>query len=86
MGVVGTLLRKRRAGQTRLAWNLPNLSGPQTLALTSEAGRTATSSSCSPLARRRRAPRPGSRPGRALLAGVAGPVLARGRLTGVCER
>lgn len=35
MGVVGTLLKNRRAGETRLAWNLPNLAGPQTLAVTS---------------------------------------------------
>ncbi|WP_300608556.1 YbhB/YbcL family Raf kinase inhibitor-like protein [Trebonia sp.] len=34
---MGTLLKKRRAGETHLAWNLPGLSGPQTLALTSEA-------------------------------------------------
>lgn len=36
MGVVGALLKNRRAGETRLAWNLPNLTGPQTLAVTSE--------------------------------------------------
>jgi phosphatidylethanolamine-binding protein (PEBP) family uncharacterized protein len=37
MGVVGTLLKNRRAGEERLAWNLPALSGPQTLAVTSAA-------------------------------------------------
>jgi phosphatidylethanolamine-binding protein (PEBP) family uncharacterized protein len=37
MGVVGTLLKNRRAGETRLAWNLPGLRGPETLELTSEA-------------------------------------------------
>lgn len=37
MGVVGTLLKNRRAGETRLAWNLPNLTGPETLAVTSAA-------------------------------------------------
>lgn len=37
MGLVGTLLKNRRAGQSRLAWNLPGLSGPDTLALTSAA-------------------------------------------------
>jgi hypothetical protein len=37
MGVVGTLLKNRRAGETRLAWNLPGLSGPQTLGVRSEA-------------------------------------------------
>lgn len=35
MGVLGTLLRKRRAGEARLAWNLPNLCGPDALAVTS---------------------------------------------------
>lgn len=35
MGVVGTLLKNRRAGQARLAWNLPSLSGPDTLTVTS---------------------------------------------------
>lgn len=35
MGVVGTLLKNRRAGETRLAWNLPGLAGPQTLTVTS---------------------------------------------------
>jgi Raf kinase inhibitor-like YbhB/YbcL family protein len=37
MGVLGMLLKNRRAGEAKLAWNLPNLTGPQTLALTSEA-------------------------------------------------
>ena len=35
MGVVGTLLKNRRAGQARLAWNLPSLSGLDTLPVTS---------------------------------------------------
>jgi Raf kinase inhibitor-like YbhB/YbcL family protein len=37
MGIVGTLLKNRRAGDKNLAWNLPGLSGPETLALTSPA-------------------------------------------------
>jgi hypothetical protein len=37
MGVAGTLLKNRRSGQTRLAWNLPGLSGPQTLEVRTEA-------------------------------------------------
>lgn len=37
MGVVGTLLKNRRAGEAKLAWNRPNLSAPETLTLTSEA-------------------------------------------------
>jgi hypothetical protein len=37
MGILGTLLKNRRAGEANLAWNLPNLSGPQTMTLTSEA-------------------------------------------------
>ncbi|HEV2372168.1 MAG TPA: YbhB/YbcL family Raf kinase inhibitor-like protein [Streptosporangiaceae bacterium] len=37
MGVLGTLLKNRRAGEANLAWHLPNLAGPETLALTSEA-------------------------------------------------
>ncbi len=37
MGVVGPLLKNRRAGEAKLAWNLPNLSGPETLVLTSDA-------------------------------------------------
>jgi phosphatidylethanolamine-binding protein (PEBP) family uncharacterized protein len=39
MGILGTLLKNRRAGETNLAWNLPNLSGPETLTLTSAAFR-----------------------------------------------
>jgi Raf kinase inhibitor-like YbhB/YbcL family protein len=39
MGILGTLLKNRRAGETHLAWNLPTLSGPPTLTLTSEAFR-----------------------------------------------
>jgi phosphatidylethanolamine-binding protein (PEBP) family uncharacterized protein len=35
MSIAGTLLRHRRAGETHLAWNLPNLAGPETLTLTS---------------------------------------------------
>jgi phosphatidylethanolamine-binding protein (PEBP) family uncharacterized protein len=37
MGVLGTLLKNRRAGEARLAWNLPGMSGPQTLDVTSVA-------------------------------------------------
>ena len=37
IGVVGVLLKNRRAGETKLAWNLPNLSAPETLVLTSGA-------------------------------------------------
>jgi Raf kinase inhibitor-like YbhB/YbcL family protein len=37
MAIAGRLLRNRRAGETHLAWNLPNLAGPQTLTLTSRA-------------------------------------------------
>lgn len=37
MGVLGALLKNRRAGEAKLAWYLPNLSGPDTLVLTSEA-------------------------------------------------
>lgn len=37
MGVVGRLLKNRRAGESNLAWNLPGLSGPQTLEVTSPA-------------------------------------------------
>lgn len=37
MGVVGTLLKNRRAGQTRLAWHMANLTGPDTLTVTSTA-------------------------------------------------
>jgi Raf kinase inhibitor-like YbhB/YbcL family protein len=39
MGVVGALLKNRRAGGSRLAWNLPGLSGPDMLAVTSAAFR-----------------------------------------------
>jgi Raf kinase inhibitor-like YbhB/YbcL family protein len=35
MAVLGKLLKNRRAGQAGLAWNAPNLAGPDTLALTS---------------------------------------------------
>lgn len=35
MAVLGKLLKNRRAGQTDLAWNAPNLAGPETLALAS---------------------------------------------------
>ena len=35
MAVLGKLLKNRRAGQERLAWNVPGLSGPETLALSS---------------------------------------------------
>ncbi|QMU71102.1 YbhB/YbcL family Raf kinase inhibitor-like protein [Streptacidiphilus sp. P02-A3a] len=35
MSLLGRLLHNRRAGDTHLAWNLPNLQGPGTLALTS---------------------------------------------------
>ena len=37
MGLAGLLLRNRRAGETHLAWNLPNLAGPETMVLTSHA-------------------------------------------------
>jgi len=37
MGVVGTLLKNRRAGEAGLAWNLPGLGGPETLTVTSAA-------------------------------------------------
>lgn len=37
MSFFGTLLRNRRAGETRLAWNLPGLAGPETLGLSSPA-------------------------------------------------
>jgi phosphatidylethanolamine-binding protein (PEBP) family uncharacterized protein len=37
VGIMGTLLRNRRAGETRLAWNMPGLAGAETLALTSPA-------------------------------------------------
>jgi phosphatidylethanolamine-binding protein (PEBP) family uncharacterized protein len=35
MTLLGRLLRNRRAGETHLAWNLPNLQGPGHLSLTS---------------------------------------------------
>lgn len=35
MAVLGKLLKNRRAGQARLAWNSPNLAGEETLVLTS---------------------------------------------------
>ena len=37
MSLLGTLLKKRRAGETGLAWNLPGLAGPDTLQLASPA-------------------------------------------------
>ena len=33
MAVLGKLLKNRRAGQAGLAWNVPGLSGPETLAI-----------------------------------------------------
>lgn len=36
MSPLGTLLQNRRAGHTHLAWNLPNLRGPELLTVTSE--------------------------------------------------
>ncbi|MFD7158873.1 YbhB/YbcL family Raf kinase inhibitor-like protein [Kribbella sp. NPDC059898] len=35
MAVLGKLLKNRRAGEDHLAWNAPNLAGPDTLTLTS---------------------------------------------------
>ncbi|MBC3839683.1 YbhB/YbcL family Raf kinase inhibitor-like protein [Streptacidiphilus sp. 4-A2] len=35
MAILGTLLKNRRAGEAKLAWNLPALAGPQTLGLRS---------------------------------------------------
>lgn len=35
MAILGTLLKNKRAGEARLAWNLPALAGPETLTLTS---------------------------------------------------
>ncbi|MEC3992566.1 YbhB/YbcL family Raf kinase inhibitor-like protein [Actinacidiphila sp. DG2A-62] len=35
MTLIGRLLTNRRAGEARMAWNLPGLSGPQTLTLDS---------------------------------------------------
>jgi Raf kinase inhibitor-like YbhB/YbcL family protein len=37
MAIAGRLLRNRRAGDANLAWNLPNLAGPDTMTLTSQA-------------------------------------------------
>ncbi|HEY3871735.1 MAG TPA: YbhB/YbcL family Raf kinase inhibitor-like protein [Actinocrinis sp.] len=37
MALLGALLKNRRAGAAHLAWNLPNLAGPESLALTSAA-------------------------------------------------
>jgi phosphatidylethanolamine-binding protein (PEBP) family uncharacterized protein len=37
MSLLGTLLKNRRSGEAGLAWNLPGLAGPETLALTSPA-------------------------------------------------
>jgi phosphatidylethanolamine-binding protein (PEBP) family uncharacterized protein len=36
MTLLGRLLHHRRAGETHMAWNLPNLQGPEQLALTSQ--------------------------------------------------
>ncbi|WP_377273170.1 YbhB/YbcL family Raf kinase inhibitor-like protein [Peterkaempfera sp. SMS 1(5)a] len=36
MTLLGRLLKNRRAGETHLAWNLPNLQGPELLTLTSQ--------------------------------------------------
>lgn len=35
MAVLGKLLKNKRAGETELAWNAPNLAGPDTLTMTS---------------------------------------------------
>lgn len=118
MGVVGTLLKNRRAGEEKLAWNLPNLSAPETLTLTSDAfgdgeaipaeyaGKRAGGRNLSPqlswsvppagtaelllvvedaAAGDGAAAAERARP-RALLSAVSGPVLAKGRLTGIYER
>jgi Raf kinase inhibitor-like YbhB/YbcL family protein len=37
VSIMGTLLRNRRAGEAKLAWNLPALIGPETLRLSSQA-------------------------------------------------
>jgi hypothetical protein len=37
MSIVGTLLKNRRAGEAKLAWNLPVLARPETLRLSSAA-------------------------------------------------
>jgi phosphatidylethanolamine-binding protein (PEBP) family uncharacterized protein len=36
MGIMGTLFKNKRAGEANLAWNLPGLSGPETIELTSD--------------------------------------------------
>ena len=36
MTLLGTLLKNRRAGEAHLAWNLPNLQGPELLSVTSQ--------------------------------------------------
>lgn len=36
MTLLGRLLNNRRAGETHTAWNLPNLQGPELMALTSQ--------------------------------------------------
>lgn len=36
MTLLGTLLKNRRAGETHLAWNLPNLQAPELLGVTSQ--------------------------------------------------
>jgi phosphatidylethanolamine-binding protein (PEBP) family uncharacterized protein len=36
MSPLGRLLKNRRAGETHMAWHLPNLSGPESLTLTSQ--------------------------------------------------
>lgn len=36
MSLLGRLLKNRRAGDTHTAWNMPNLQGPEALALTSQ--------------------------------------------------
>jgi hypothetical protein len=36
MSLLGRVLNNRRAGETHTAWNLPNLQGPELLALTSQ--------------------------------------------------
>jgi phosphatidylethanolamine-binding protein (PEBP) family uncharacterized protein len=36
MTLLGTLLKNRRAGETHIAWNLPNLQSPEPLSVTSQ--------------------------------------------------
>lgn len=36
MGIMGTLLKNKHAGETNLAWNLPTLAGPESLGLRSD--------------------------------------------------